>query len=157
MITLSKTARIIAAGLGSGWLPVAPGSWGSLAALLPGWWIVREAGVLGLIVVIVLLLPVACWSCHDVLRESEDTDPGWIVVDEWLGQWLCLVMVASVETLNLIWLAAAFLAFRVFDITKPWPISAVEKIGPPWWSIQADDLLAGLLAGALLMGAVLWV
>lgn len=154
---MSKTARIIAAGLGSGWLPVAPGSWGSLAALLPGWWIVREAGVLGLIVVIVLLLPVACWSCHDVLRESEDTDPGWIVVDEWLGQWLCLVMVASVETLNLIWLAAAFLAFRVFDITKPWPISAVEKIGPPWWSIQADDLLAGLLAGALLMGAVLWV
>ena len=154
---MHKSARFIAAGLGSGWLPTAPGSWGSLAALLPGWWIVREVGVLGLIVAILLLLPVACWSCRVVLAGSEETDPGWIVVDEWLGQWLCLAMVASVVPLIPGWVTGAFLLFRFFDIAKPWPISAVEKMGPAWWSIQADDLLAGLMAGAILMGAALWL
>ncbi len=157
VLTGPKAARFIAAGLGTGWLPVAPGSWGSLAALLLGWWIAREAGVLGLIVAILLLLPVACWSCRVVLVELEETDPGWIVVDEWLGQWLCLAMAASVGELSPAWLAAAFLSFRILDIAKPWPISAVEKIGPAWWSIQADDLLAGLIAGAMLMGAALWL
>jgi len=154
---LDKGARFIAAGFGSGWLPVAPGSWGSLAALLPAWWIIREAGIWGLVISILLLVPVACWACRVVLEGSEENDPGWIVVDEWLGQWLCLAMVAGVEVLSMTWLAAAFMSFRVLDIAKPWPVSAMENIGPAWWSIQADDLLAGFMAGSILMGLALWL
>ncbi len=156
-ITLHSTARFIAAGLGSGWLPMAPGSWGSLAALMPGWWILRETGTGGLLAAVAILLVIACWACVEALRGSADTDPGWIVVDEWLGQWLCVALLSMTVEVSPGWLAGAFVMFRCLDVLKPWPISAVEHWGPPWWSIQADDLVAGLMAGTLLMGISVWL
>jgi len=153
----AEIARLVAAGLGSGWLPVAPGSWGSLAALLPGWWLVRETGTAGVAVAVLMLLPVACWACRTVLKGEVDQDPGWIVVDEWLGQWLCIGVVSVAVVVSPGWLVAAFVMFRIFDVLKPWPISAVEHIGPAWWSVQADDLLAGLMAGVLLAGVSRWL
>jgi len=48
----------------------------------------------------------------------------------------------------------AFVAFRLFDIFKPWPISWAETAGPPWWSIMADDVLAGLMGAVSVMAVV---
>jgi phosphatidylglycerophosphatase A len=48
----------------------------------------------------------------------------------------------------------AFLAFRLFDIWKPWPISILEHRGPAWWTIMADDVAAGLMGGALVAGGM---
>lgn len=113
---------------------------------------------MGLLVALMLLMPLACWACRVFLsHEPADKDPGWIVVDEWLGQWLCLLIVSLVVELNVSWLAACFAAFRLLDIAKPWPIGMAERMGPPWWSIQADDLLAGAIAGVGLAGVALWL
>lgn len=144
-------ARFVAAGLGSGRVPLAPGTSGSLAALLAAWLIIQAWGVISLWLAWVLLLPVACWSTYVALSGEKETDPGWIVVDEWLGQWLTLLIVFVVLPVSLLVFALAFAGFRFFDILKPGPIRAIEHVGPDWWSIHADDLLAGILAGVTLL------
>ncbi|MDQ6951377.1 MAG: phosphatidylglycerophosphatase A [Mariprofundales bacterium] len=153
LITSRPFEEWIAAGLGSGWLPKAPGTWGSLAALLPGWWILQLAGVKGLLLAVVLVTLLGCLVCWRVLPQMEDQDPGWIVVDEWAGQWLTLAIGVLVMGQGIPLLLAAFVAFRAFDIFKPWPIRSLEHLGPGWWSIMADDLMAGVFAGAVIFAA----
>ena len=153
--SLPKTltlARFVAAGFGSGWLPKAPGTFGSMAALLPAWWVVSEHGLYGLLGMFVLLIPLACWSTYVALPGMQDKDPGWVVIDEWLGQWLTLLLILPL--LGATWwsFGLAFAAFRLFDIWKPGWVRHVEHMGPSWWSIHADDLLAALYAG-LSLGA----
>ncbi|MDQ6964975.1 MAG: phosphatidylglycerophosphatase A [Mariprofundales bacterium] len=151
MITLHRLAEWVAAGGGSGWLPRAPGTWGSLAALLPGWWLWHLGGVTLLLLAVVALTLLGCWVSMLLLPELVDQDPGWIVVDEWVGVWLTMVVVAVEFTLTWQWVVASFALFRVYDIFKPWPINLLEHSGPVWWSIMADDLAAGVLAGASLL------
>ncbi|RMH51864.1 MAG: phosphatidylglycerophosphatase A [Zetaproteobacteria bacterium] len=141
-------ARWIAAGLGSGRMPRAPGTWGSAAALLPGWWLWQTVGGAGLLAAAALITALGCLVCARVLPAEEgEEDPGWIVIDEWAGQWLALALPAFGGPPSLPLLLTAFSAFRLFDILKPWPIQPIEHLGPDWWAIMADDLAAGLLAG----------
>jgi len=146
-----KLARFVAAGLGSGRVPFAPGTSGSLAALIVGWLIVQAWGVESLWLAWVLLLPVACWSTYRALPEERENDPGWVVIDEWLGQWLTLLIAFAALPVNGFVFILAFTGFRFFDILKPGPIRAIEHVGPDWWSIHADDLLAGIFAGVTLL------
>jgi len=142
----------LAAGLGSGWLPKAPGTWGSLASLLPAWLIIEQFGVLTLLAGSLLLLLIGCWNCYVVLPTLKDKDPGWIVIDEWAGQWLALALILLLLNISLLSaICLAFIAFRGFDILKPWPISRIETMGPPWWSIMADDIAAGLIGAAVVI------
>jgi len=146
-------SHFLAAGLGSGWLPKAPGTWGSLAALLPAWFILQGAGVMGLWIASIIVSILGCWICAIVLAQISDKDPGWIVVDEWAGQWLCLALLMPFFDSLVLTFFIAFIAFRLFDIFKPWPISLAEKLGPAWWSIMADDIVAGLIgAGVVIAG-----
>jgi phosphatidylglycerophosphatase A len=75
------------------------------------------------------------------------TDPGPVVLDEVVGQWLALAVLVAwrpgVPGLGM--LGLSFLLFRAFDVLKPWPISALERL-PGGWGIVADDLAAGLAA-----------
>jgi len=144
----------LAAGLGSGWLPKAPGTWGSLAALLPAWLILDQSGAGALLVASVVVWIVGCAVCAALLPQLADQDPGWIVIDEWAGQWLCLALLAPLLGDGWLACAVAFAAFRLFDIAKPWPISWAETAGPPWWSIMADDIAAGLISAALVWTAL---
>ncbi len=143
----------IAAGFGSGWLPKAPGTWGSLAALIPAWFILDYYSSIGLLLASIMVTVIGCWICYKVLPTlSGDKDPGWIVIDEWAGQWLCLALLVEFTAFDIATLIIAFVAFRLFDIFKPWPVSLAEKLGPSWWSIMADDVVAGLMgAGAALI------
>ncbi|MDX8402978.1 MAG: phosphatidylglycerophosphatase A [Mariprofundaceae bacterium] len=141
--------HVIAAGLGSGWLPKAPGTWGSLAALIPGWLILGQFGINGLLFASLALLTSGCYICKLILPELDSDDPGWIVIDEWVGQWLCTAIMALFIPLDFMLLLISFLMFRLFDILKPWPISWLEEIGPKWWSIMADDVGAGVLGSLL--------
>jgi len=141
----------VAAGFGSGWLPKAPGTWGSLAALLPAWVILSWSGVAGLLIASAIVLLIGCYVCAVVLPKMQDKDPGWIVIDEWAGQWLCLGLLVPFMGEGGTVFLIAFAAFRAFDIFKPWPISWAETAGPPWWSIMADDVLAGLMGAAAVL------
>ncbi|MDT8375962.1 MAG: phosphatidylglycerophosphatase A [Mariprofundaceae bacterium] len=149
MTILLNMARFVAAGFGSGWLPGAPGTWGSLASLPAAWLLIEFTGLEGLAIATLIMLGVGCAACALVLPTLESDDPGWIVIDEWAGQWVSLVVIAGFYGLSLLSLLAAFLAFRLFDIFKPFPIRQLEHIGPSWWSIMADDLLAGVMGAAV--------
>ena len=149
--TSKSILRWLAAGFGSGWLPRAPGTWGSLLSLLPAWLLLELSGVAGLFLASGLILIVGCLVCFLVLPTMAEKDPGWIVIDEWAGQWLCLAMVAG--ALGSGWLAfvIAFVVFRLLDIFKPCPISYFEHWGPPWWSIMADDVAAAVVGGGIVI------
>ncbi|RMH62459.1 MAG: phosphatidylglycerophosphatase A, partial [Zetaproteobacteria bacterium] len=77
----------LCAGLGSGWLPTMPGTWGSLAALGPAAVMVSAWGAMALLGAALLLLALGCWLCARLLPRLDESDPGWIVIDEWVGVW----------------------------------------------------------------------
>ena len=141
----------MAAGFGSGWLPKAPGTWGSLVSLLPAWLLLESYGVAGLFIASALILIAGCLVCFLVLPTMAEKDPGWIVIDEWAGQGLCLAMVAGALGAGWLAVAVSFAAFRLLDIFKPCPISFFEHWGPPWWSIMADDVAAAVVGGSFVI------
>lgn len=112
-----------------------------------------DYGLYGLLGMFLLFIPLACWSTFVALPHMSNKDPGWVVIDEWLGQWLTLLLMIPLIGISWWSFALAFAAFRLFDIWKPGLIRRVEHLGPAWWSIHADDLLAGVYAG-FLIGAV---
>jgi len=143
----------VAAGFGSGWLPQAPGTWGSLASLPPAWLLLHFFGAAGLLIAALLVLILGCLVCAMVLPRMQARDPGWIVIDEWAGQWLCLGLLACWMGSGPLVFLLAFIAFRLLDILKPWPVSLAERVGAPWWSIMADDVVAGAIGGAIIIAA----
>jgi phosphatidylglycerophosphatase A len=102
------------------------------------YWLVYQGDDFFPILVLPFLVTLAIWSSQVYARESGRTDPQEIVVDEVAGQWLCLL--GSTPTVPV--LIVGFLAFRLFDIWKPF--RRVENL-PGGWGIVMDDLLAGIL------------
>jgi phosphatidylglycerophosphatase A len=126
---------------GCGFSPVAPGTVGSLAAILIAIPIDNRATIL--LLSIALLVP-AIWAAGKVALYESRKDPQIVVIDEVLGQWITL---AGASTLNWKSFLAALLFFRLFDIWKPWPVRQLEGLSGGI-GIVADDLMAGLY-GAL--------
>ena len=142
-------AALLATWFGSGLLPWAPGSWGSLAALPFAWVIMTYTGASGLLVAALVVFAVGCWAAGRVAQASGVKDPGFTVIDEVAGQWLTLV----VAPLDPLFYLAGFLLFRLFDIWKPFPIRHIERNVPGGLGIMADDVAAALYAAlALLIG-----
>jgi phosphatidylglycerophosphatase A len=133
---------------GCGYFPWGPGTVGSLAAVLIGLAVDHWLGGTRqfLFGSIFLLLTPATWAATVSARKAGQEDPGFIVVDEVLGQWVTLLGVSSYSVGSF---AAGFVLFRVFDIWKPWPVRNLEKF-PGGYGIVADDLAAGLY-GALIL------
>jgi phosphatidylglycerophosphatase A len=146
-LPLWHPAAVIATGGGIGLLPLMPGTWGSLAALPCAWAICALAGRVGLAAAALLVFLLGSWASAAVARASGHQDPQFIVVDEVAAQWLVLVAAP------LDWRAylAAFLLFRVFDITKPWPARAIERRVAGGPGIMLDDVAAALYAILLLL------
>lgn len=146
----SRAALALATWFGCGYWPLGPGTAGSLGALAAAWALQQWLGY-GMAwhaaLAAVLLLP-GVWAAGEVARSRGVEDPGMVVVDEVLGQWIALAGAGAFT-----WTegAAAFVLFRLFDIYKPWPVRAAERL-PGGWGIVADDVLAGIYA-ALALGA----
>jgi phosphatidylglycerophosphatase A len=148
---MRRFATLIATWFGSGYLPKAPGTWGSLAALPFGWVILTVLpGALPLLTASIVLLFVGVWasSLHSDMLGTHDA--GEIVVDEVVGQWIVLA-IAPFSPLG--WLAA-FLLFRFFDVLKPWPISWIDARVTGGWGIMLDDVVAGLFAAISVLAIV---
>lgn len=160
---MSALARSIATVGGVGNLRPAPGTWGSLAAL-PLAWLLHQAGGFPLLMTgTILLFCLGWWATHEATRDSADHDPSEIVVDEVVGQWIALWplslpawnMGVEITAMWPGWIAA-FLFFRLFDITKPGPVGLADRRGDAL-GVMLDDLIAGALAAMLvLVTAVLW-
>lgn len=151
---LDRFIRAFVTGVGVGYLPIAPGTWGSLAALLLVFtvhWLfpLHETVVLGSLVAL-LTFPAVVFSTR-FSRSEGDPDPSKIVIDEILGQMLCLLFVP----VSAVSLGAGFFLFRFFDIWKPFPVRNSEKL-PGGMGIVCDDLIAGVYAG-LCLKVLIWL
>ena len=150
-----KIDWIIATWFGLGLLPMAPGTWGSLAAFPFAYIISVYSAPYVLIIATVALFPIGTWASNKVEGSAQKKDPGFIVVDEVVGQWIALLPLPFLNHYfgpNLsFWVfapiaAVAFLAFRIYDIWKPWPINYVDKNVPGGLGIMLDDVVAGIYA-----------
>ncbi len=136
-------ARLVASGGGAGFLPRAPGTWGSLAAALAGSALLAAGGRATLAGAAGLATAAGLWA---VPRAGGDADPGWVVIDEVAGMWLAML---PLPRPTLPGVAAAFALFRALDIAKPGPVGAIDRMPGPV-GVMGDDLAAGLGAAALL-------
>ncbi len=147
MIKLNALGRFIGIGFGTGLSPVAPGTAGSLAAvvlyyLLP---LPDPAAERYLLVGLIAVgFPLGVWATG-LLVTAQEPDPGRAVWDEFVGMWTTCLLLPRDE----LGLAAAFLCFRFFDIVKPWPARRLERLHGGW-GIMADDLAAGIYGTILL-------
>jgi phosphatidylglycerophosphatase A len=153
-VSRNRLVKIAASAFGLGHMPVAPGTWGSLGAVLlfvavrlllrP---LSRSQTVLAALLALVVIVGFAV--CPQAQRVYASEDPGPFVLDEVAGQWLtCLAFWTWGP-----WASAlgAFLGFRLFDIWKPTPVCTAERL-PGAWGPMVDDLVAGLYAVG-----VLWI
>ena len=143
---------LLATWFGSGLLPKAPGTWGSLAALPFAYGIYLWTGTFGLVVATVLVFVIGVWASGRYANAKENSDPGEVVIDEVAGQWLALI-----PAIGILWYyPVAFVAFRIFDILKPWPVGWLDRHLKGGLGIMADDIAAGIYA-ALVCWAVQWI
>lgn len=144
--TLADPVQLVATGFGAGLAPRAPGTVGSLVALVPAWllldlplWI-RAAVVAALFAAGVLI-------CGESAKRLATHDHPSVVFDEIVG----LLAATLVLRGNPAWLVPAFLLFRLFDIWKPWPIRDVDHRLAGGLGIMLDDLMAGAYAALSLL------
>lgn len=143
-----KTAMAISTWFGCGYAPHGPGTAGSAAAILIAAGLVHSAHwrPADFAVLTAAASVPAIWAAGATARHLGRKDPGLVVVDEVVGQWLSL---AGAATLNWKSFLAAFLLFRAFDILKPPPVRQLEHL-PGGVGIVADDLMAGLYSALVL-------
>jgi phosphatidylglycerophosphatase A len=147
--------RLLTSSFGLGWLPVAPGTWGSLPPMII-FALSCHFGATSIVTaiimaVIILAASVVCVKLAPAaIKETGKNDPGEVVVDEVAGQAVTFLAVIFFNVENFSAAMLGFLLFRIFDISKPWPIRKLEKF-PEGWGILADDLLAGVYAGIVLL------
>lgn len=135
---------LLATWFGAGYLPKAPGTWGSLAALPFAYVILWLGGPAALAVATVVVSVIGIWAAEGYMRQSGAHDPGAVVIDEVAGQWLTLLAAG----LNPVLFIVGFILFRLFDVLKPWPISWADREIQGGLGVMADDILAGVFAGS---------
>jgi len=145
-LPLWHPAMLLATGFGAGLLPFAPGTWGSLAALPLAWAIRSHWGIVGIAIAAALACLLGWWAAAIVAKASGPEDPGAIVIDEVVAQWVVLVP-APLDPLAYV---LAFGLFRVFDVWKAWPARWADQHVKGGLGIVLDDLLAAVYAVGLL-------
>ena len=153
---------------GLGWLPMAPGTWGSLPPAIVFGLVFYFGGscLLAFLLMLAFFISgsVVCLKLSDAaVVATGKTDPNEVVADEIAGQALTFMILtfviavpASVSQIVTI-VVLGFFLFRLFDTIKPWPSYRLEELHGGW-GILADDLMAGLYAGvALVLAAKFWI
>lgn len=143
-------ANFFATWLYSGYLKPAPGTWGSLAAIPFGIALLYTQSYAIIIAATLFVFILGLWSARLFSEQSGIHDDKRIVIDEVVGQWIAFIPLTMTQ-LNPLAIAAAFIAFRFFDILKPWPISFIDKKMPGAYSVMMDDVAAGIFAAAFIL------
>ncbi|MGB0625302.1 MAG: phosphatidylglycerophosphatase A [Alphaproteobacteria bacterium] len=147
-----RLARLLATWFGAGDLPGAPGTWGSLAALPFALVAVMIGGQFLLMALILVGFVAGVWASGKLAAYHRLQDPQRVVIDEVVGQWLAILPLA----LDWRFYPVAFVLFRFADITKPWPLKDLERLHGGV-GIMADDVGAGVYAGALTWLIAVWL
>ena len=142
----------LASWFGCGFFKPAPGTWGSFGGLVCGLIIFELIGLVGLYIGIVVVTLIGLWASHLFDQAMDGHDSKMIVIDEVAGQWIAMAGVAVVAHPSLLAFFLSFLVFRFFDILKPWPVSFFDQKVKGAAGVMGDDIVAGLLAAAVMMG-----
>ena len=149
---LTHPAGWIASGFGSGLFPRAPGTAGSLVALIPWWFALRGLPVAWYATVLVLSFALGVWACDVAGKRLGVDDHRALVWDEFVGQWIAL----CAAPFGWPWLIAGLVLFRLFDVWKPWPIRIADRRVHGGFGVMLDDVLAGIYA-LIVMQIAAWL
>jgi len=144
----AKLSLIICTVGGIGFFPLAPGTAGSMVAVLFLYFIPLPTPIMLSLILFLFLLGLVTIPS---VEKRFGSDPGIIVLDEVIGQWLTLLLLPH----SLLMLLAGFILFRLFDIFKPLGINALQKL-PGAYGVILDDMLAGVYAFVILWFG-LWI
>ncbi len=131
---------------GLGFVRKAPGTFGSLGALVVWWALLSNLPWLFQLVVIAVYLGLSTWLAAIVMERYGVKDAPEIVADEVVGLWIALLAAPQVWWVALV----GFGLFRLFDIAKPWPVGWIDRNLPGSWGVMLDDVAAGVLSLAVL-------
>ncbi len=132
-------ARLISSVGYVGRVPLAPGTVGSFAAFC-AWYIISPKIKTPLFIFLTLIIFfIGVYVSKIIEKELAVHDPGEIVIDEWVGQWIALWFIE----LSLFWGLITFCIFRIFDIWKPWPVNKMDLISNGW-GVMLDDVVASI-------------
>lgn len=140
-----KPLHFIAFGFGSGALPYAPGTWGTLMAI-PFFLVLSKLSLSLYVIVTILIMLVSIWISDKVSREIKVHDHQGMCLDEIVG---FLVTMTNLPC-EIKWIGAGFLLFRIFDVLKPEPIRYLDEKVPGGLGMILDDVVAGIFACGIL-------
>lgn len=135
----------IALGFGTGLAPKAPGTIGSLAAVAMWWFLYSNLSIPFQLAIIVSGFAIGVIVSNWMIEKTGVQDPGFIVWDEFIGQWIALLLLPQ----TLLWYAIGFALFRLFDIVKRGPVGWADKRFKGGFGVMVDDVIAGLMAMGL--------
>ena len=149
---LANPIHLLAFGFGAGLSPKAPGTMGTVVAVLiylvlPSMPPIIYAGL------ILLSFIFGIWICGKTTEDLGVHDHGGIVWDEFVGYWVTMFMAPS----GLFWVLLGFVLFRLLDIFKPWPIKWADKELAGGLGIMLDDVLAGIMAALCMQALVVLI
>jgi phosphatidylglycerophosphatase A len=145
---ITSLALAVATVGGVGYIPIAPGTFGSAIGLLV-WWLVPQS-ITAQAAAIIVLFALGCWAGNIAEHHFRRTDPGHVVIDEVVGVLITLFM----NPVTWKGAIAAFLAFRVMDIIKPFPANRLEGLHGGL-GVMADDAMAAVYANVALRAVIL--
>ncbi len=146
---VSQLAKLIASFFYVGFVPLIPGTFGSLAAFAI-YFPLRQLDdwrIYGLCVIVIVFVGV--WASHRAEQDSKIIDPSFVVIDEVAGQLITLFLIPF----SWYALISGFVLFRILDIVKPPPARKAEDL-PGGWGIMMDDVIAGVYGNIILSIAI---
>ncbi len=149
--TMDRFFMFIATGAYSGYLPKAPGTWGSAVGVLL-WLVLGRMALLPFLAVVGMLFIVGIFSAGAAEKIVDRGDPGLVVIDEIVGQLIALTAVPA----HPVTILAGFALFRFFDILKPFPVGWLDRHIHGGLGIMLDDVVAGLYA-LLVLQLSIWL
>ena len=145
-------AVLVCCGFGSGFLPGAPGTWGSIAALALWWWLLAPLPWWLQLCAALAIFALGTALIERLSRRRGTGDEPAIVIDEFAGLWVTLIGVGQEPFAAL----GGLIAFRVFDILKPWPIKLADARVKGGFGVMLDDLIAGIFGFCVLQISLWW-
>jgi phosphatidylglycerophosphatase A len=143
---------IIATGFYSGYLPKAPGTWGSLVGLFI-FFLLHTLSLPIYLAVVAGLFLIGTFTAGEAEKIMDHKDPGLVVIDEIVGMLITMIAVPATP-LNM---ALGFILFRIFDIAKPFPVGLIDQRFHGGLGIMLDDVMAGIYSLVILQVLVRFV
>ena len=144
--SMGNPVHLLAFGFGSGLLPKAPGTFGTLVGI-PVYLAMQPLSLVYYLTITAAAFLLGIWLCEQTSRDLGVHDHGGIVWDEIVGYLVTMTFAPS----GWVWLMVGFILFRFFDIVKPWPIRWIDRRVKGGFGIMVDDLIAGLFAAVCLV------